>query len=590
MKIKLLILGLIALTISGCKKLVEADLQNIRSEENMYTDPIFAQGFVLQSYRLIPAYYNNSDLASDDAVANVRTNPFSQIATGSWTPTDLTLSVWNTSYAGILYVNQFLEHSNKVKWANDSSANKLLNFRMRGEAFGLRALHMYNLLRNHAGVTPDGQLMGVPIITEFQEPTSADFNQPRATFDACVKQIYQDLDSAEYYLPLEYKQITTVSQIPAQFASITQKPEVYNQAMGEKFRQLFNGLIAKSFRARTALLAASPAFQHATNPATWEQAANAAAAIVQYKGGANSLPSNGYTFYNNQAEIDALSLGNNPSEIIWREVRQNTVSARETENFPPSLFGNGLINPTENLVEAFPMANGYPIGHGSSTYNANSPYANRDLRLRNYIMYDGHPDLTTLRTGSRSGSADGINVRTTSTLTGYYLRKTLRWDVSLTPGSVTGRNRYTPRIRYTEMFLNYAEAANEAWGPKGTGPNAFSAYDIIKAIRTRAGVGTTNNHAYLEECAADKGKMRELIKNERRLELSFEGFRFWDLRRWKESLTKLNETARGMDVNGSVFTPIDVQTRVFQNHMIYGPVPNSEVLKYNKLMQNEGWQ
>lgn len=590
MKIKLLILGLIALTFSGCKKLLEEDLQNVRSEENMYTDPIFAQGFVLQTYRLIPAYYNNSDLASDDAVANVRNNAFSQIATGSWTPTNLTLSVWNQSYAGILYVNQFLEHSNNVKWANDSSANKLLNFRMRGEAFGLRALHMYNLLRNHAGVTPDGQLMGVPIITEFQEPTSADFNQPRATFDACVKQIYKDLDSAEYYLPLEYRQITNVSQIPAQYASITQSPEIYNQAMGEKFRQLFNGLIARSFRSRTALLAASPAFEHPTNPATWEQAANAAAAIVQYKGGPNSLPANGYTFYDNRTEIDALSLGNNPPEIIWREVRQNTVSARETENYPPSLFGNGLINPTENLVEAFPMASGYPIGHGNSAYNANSPYANRDPRLRAYIMYDGHPDLTTLRTGSQSGSADGINVRTTSTLTGYYIRKTLRWDVNLTPGSVTGRNRYTPRIRYTEMFLNYAEAANEAWGPKGTGPNTFSAYDVIKAIRTRASVGTANNHAYLEECATDKAKMRELIKNERRLELSFEGFRFWDLRRWKESTSKLNETARGMDVNGNVFTPISVQERVFQDYMIYGPVPNSEVLKYSQLMQNAGWQ
>ncbi|WP_407431527.1 RagB/SusD family nutrient uptake outer membrane protein [Arcticibacter sp.] len=589
MKIKLIMLGLIILTFSGCKKLLDADLQNIRSEENMYTDPIFAQGFVLQSYRLIPAYYNNSDLATDDAVANVRANAFSQLATGSWTPTNPSLSVWNQSYAGILYVNQFLEHSNKVKWANDSSANKLLNFRMRGEAFGLRALHMYNLLRNHAGVTSDGQLMGVPIITEFQEPTSADFNQPRATFDACVKQIYKDLDSAEYYLPVEYRQITSVNQIPTQYMSITQIPEIYNQAMGEKFRQLFNGLIAKSFRARTALLAASPAFQHATNPATWEQAANAAAAIIQYKGGPNSLPANGYTFYDNRTEIDGLSLGNNPSEIIWREVRQNTVSARETDNFPPSLFGNGLINPTENLVEAFPMANGYPIDHGSSTYNANSPYANRDVRLRAYIMYDGHPDLTSLRTGSRSGSADGINVRNTSTLTGYYMRKTLRWDVNLTPGSVTGRNRYTPRIRYTEMFLNYAEAANEAWGPKGTGPNVFSAYDIVKAIRTRASVGIANNHAYLEECAGDKAKMRELIKNERRLELSFEGFRFWDLRRWKESQTKLNETARGMDVNGNVFTPITVQERVFQDYMIYGPVPNSEVLKYNKLMQNQGW-
>ncbi len=592
MKIKLLILGIIALTFTGCKKFLEADAENFRSVENMYNDPQFAQAFLLQAYRTIPAYYNNSDLATDDAVANVRTDAFSQIATGSWTPTNGTLSVWNPSYSAILYVNQFLANSNKVKWANDPVANTLLNFRMRGEAFGLRALHMYFLLRHHAGVTPDGQLMGVPIITEFQEPASADFNQPRATFDACVKQIYRDLDSAEYYLPMEYVNITSASQIPAQFASITQNPVLYNRGMGDKFKQLFNGLIAKSFRTRTALLAASPAFQHASNPVTWEQAANTAAEIIRYKGGPNALlPTgnevSGHKFYDDRVGIDALSEGNNPREIIWRQNRESNVSAREAQNFPPSLFGNGLINPTENLVKAFPMANGYPIGHSSSTFNASNPYANRDVRLRDYILYNGHPDLTTLKTGSQSGSIDGINVLQTSTRTGYYLRKTLRWDVSLTPGSVTGRNRYNPRIRYTEIYLAYAEAANEAWGPKGTGPNTFSAYDIIKVIRTRAGVGTGNNHAYLEECATDKDKMRELIRNERRLELSFEGFRFWDLRRWKSNL---NETAGGMDVNGTVYTPIEVEPRTFQNHMIYGPIPNSEVLKYNNLIQNAGWQ
>jgi starch-binding outer membrane protein, SusD/RagB family len=585
MKIKLILFGLIVLTFTGCKKFMEADPENFRSVENMYNDPQFAQGFVLQAYRTMPAYYNNSELATDDAVASARTNAFSQIATGSWTPANGTFSVWNPSYSAIQYVNQFLAHSNKVKWANDPAANTLINYRMRGEAFGLRAVHLYFLLRHHAGVTPDGQLMGVPIMTEFQG-TDADFNQPRATFDACVKQIYRDLDSAEYYLPMEYVNITNASQIPPQFASITQNPVIYNRGMGDKFKQLFNGLIAKSFRSRTALLAASPAFQQASNPATWEQAANAAAEIIRYKGGANSLPATGFRFYAERLEIDALAEGNNPSEIIWREIRRSNTT-REAQNFPPSLFGSALINPTQNLVEAFPMADGYPIGHSNSTFDQNNPYANRDRRLREYILYNAHPDLSTLRTGSQSGSNDGLNVLETSTRTGYYLRKTLSWDVSLTPGSVTARNNYIPRIRYTEMYLNYAEAANEAWGPKGTGPNTFSAYDIIRAIRTRAGVGTGNNHAYLEECAADKGKMRELIKNERRLELSFEGFRFWDLRRWKENL---NETARGMDVNGTVYTPITVEARVYQNHMLYGPIPNSEVLKYNKLIQNAGWQ
>jgi starch-binding outer membrane protein, SusD/RagB family len=136
--------------------------------------------------------------------------------------------------------------------------------------------------------------------------------------------------------------------------------------------------------------------------------------------------------------------------------------------------------------------------------------------------------------------------------------------------------------------LAYAEAANEAWGPTGMGIHAYSAYDVIKAIRKRAGVGTTNGDPYLEECKADKDKMRALIRNERRLELCFESFRFWDLRRWKANL---NETARGLDINGTTYTPINaVEARTYENYMYYGPVPYSELLKYNNLVQNKGWK
>jgi hypothetical protein len=141
----------------------------------------------------------------------------------------------------------------------------------------------------------------------------------------------------------------------------------------------------------------------------------------------------------------------------------------------------------------------------------------------------------------------------------------------------------------TEIFLNYAEAANEAWGPKGTGSHGYSAYDVIKAIRQRAGITDTG---YLDECAGSPDKMRQLIRNERRLELCFESFRFWDLRRWKADL---NETARGLDVNedlsGFTYTPLNnIEVRTYQSYQYYGSIPQSEVLKYNNLQQNDGWK
>ena len=166
------------------------------------------------------------------------------------------------------------------------------------------------------------------------------------------------------------------------------------------------------------------------------------------------------------------------------------------------------------------------------------------------------------------------------------MRKHLRNDVNPNPAGKVEKARYTKRIRYTEIFLAYAEAANEAWGPTGNGTHSYSAYDVIKAIRHRAGVGTDNGDPYLESVKTSKDEMRKLIRNERRLELCFENLRFWDLRRWNADL---NETAKGVSITGTTFTPIDVENRRYSDYMVYGPLPYTDVLKFSNLEQNQGW-
>ena len=196
-----------------------------------------------------------------------------------------------------------------------------------------------------------------------------------------------------------------------------------------------------------------------------------------------------------------------------------------------------------------------------------------------------------ITTAADGASNDAINrVGGSSTRTGYYLRKLLREDVNANPNAPTDQYHYKAFIRYTELFLGYAEAANEAWGPTGTGGNAYSAYDVIRAIRDRAGLGTNKVDNYLESVKNDKDAMRELIRNERRLELCFEGHRFWDLRRWRVPLNKLNEPAKGINIRGGVFTPIqEVEPRSYADYMYHGPVPYEEVVKFNALQQNRGW-
>lgn len=592
MKMKRYIVILVAsiLVLSSCEDLFEPAPENFKEIEQMYTDASYAQGVLMNAYRTIPGYYNNSDYATDDAVTNQKSNNYLKIATGTWTSANNPFDQWENGFISIQYINLFLENVDGVEWADDKEASRLFGARMKGEAYGLRALFMYYLLRSHGGYTDDGQLMGVPILTEFKD-AQADFNLPRESFEACVQQIYSDLDSAEHYLPLEYEDLTSADEIPTRFlGQDSMRVEVYNRVMGHYSRQLFNGQIARAFRSRVSLLAASPAFQNPSNTSTWEMAANHAAEVLAYINGVEGLAQNGVTYYANAAEIDELSEGINPPEMIWRQNLSTNSSSQEESNFPPSLFGNGNMNPTQNLVDAFPMANGYPVSDSRSNYDPLDPYSGRDPRLSDYIIYNGSTAGTSnkvIHTGSASATVDGVNKEETSTRTGYYMKKRLRMDVNADPSSKTGKTHYDPRIRYTEIFLNYAEAANEAWGPTGTGNHTYSAYDVIKAIRQRAGIGTGNNDPYLAECKGDQNKMRELIHNERRLELCFESFRFWDLRRWK---TNLNEPAKGVDASALNSGAFEVEKRSYESYMYYGPIPNSEMLKYSNLIQNNGWK
>lgn len=574
-----------ALMLTGCDDLFSPAIENFQGVENMYNDAEYARGILHNVYSLIPGYYDNSEYGTDDAVTNQPSNVYLQMATGAWTTSSYNpQNQWTNSYGPIQYINLFLEHVGGVKWSDDEELNKLFAQRLTGEAYGLRGMFYFYLLRAHAGFGANGELLGVPIFTEPQTIES-DFNQPRASFQACVEQIYNDLSEAEKRLPYEYEDVS--GSVPADFQSLTQDVGKYNTVMGAKARQLYNGIIARAFRTRTAVLAASPFFEDASNAATWADAANAAAAVIDYKGGLSGLASDGVEYYS-PTIINTIKDGANPNEILWRGNKGSGDNDQESQNFPPSLYGNGYMNPSQNLVDIFPMANGYPINDAASGYDANNPYAGRDPRLGKYIFYNGSTiSEKSITININEGNQDGVNVtENRSTRTGYYMRKRLRMDVNCNPASISKQPHYTPRIRYTEMYLNYAEAANEAWGPKNANGRDYSAYDVIKAIRKRAGIGGTND-AYLEACAASKDKMRELIRNERRLELCFEGFRFWDLRRWKADL---NEPVYGISWNGNSYQKITVEERSYEDYMYCCPIPNSEILKYSNLIQNKGWK
>ena len=591
-----------AVLFSSCDDMFEPADENNRQEDAMYEESKYADGLLMYGYDRLPYLTTTqTDIATDDAVTNLTSSAYLNMATGSWASDNNPMSQWDNCKDGIQYVNLFLSKVEKVKWA-PSAASKQLMFvdRLKGEAFGLRALFYYYLLQAHGGYADDGVLYGVPLLTT-PEDGSSDFNLPRATFAECVNQCFADCDSAMIYLPVDYEDIESEADIPPVYSALGANVSGYNLVFGTKSKNLMSGKIAEAIKAQVALLAASPAFREQSG-VTSAQAASLCANVLKRIGGLEGFDPTGRTWYKNKSKIDASA---EMPEILWREDRvKNT--AQERENFPPTLYGLGRVNPSQNLVDAFPMVSGLPITDPNSGYDPQNPYAKRDPRLADAILYNG----TTFRkaeiiTGTypndKNETDDNLNSISTSTRTGYYLKKLLRDDVSPLSSSIIEQFHIYPRIRYTEIFLAYAEAANDAWGPKSdpTGVG-FTAYDVIKAIRERAGLGNDEfgrplpeGDVYLEECANDQSKMTNLIRNERRLELCFENKRFWDLRRW---MLPLDETVKGVKIDrneesGALsYSIIDVEERKFNSsYQWYGPIPKSEMLKWSNLKQNKGW-
>ncbi|HEY6902442.1 MAG TPA: RagB/SusD family nutrient uptake outer membrane protein, partial [Puia sp.] len=470
MKRELIYIMAALIVFSGCRKILSPADENSRGLSDIYNNAAFAEGLVLNGYVRLPlGSYSMNDVATDDAVSNDPNNNYRQMATGKWSSINNPVDQYTGGFAAIQYLNILLAQADKVTWATTGQyTNEMFRDRMKGEAYGLRGLFMFYLLQAHGGWSADGKLLGVPILTTPLDGSS-DFKAPRNTFDDCVKQIYRDLDSATLLLPLDFENAAQPSDIPAKYASKTTVAD-YNRVFGTYDRQRMTARIVRAVRAKVSLLAASPAFS--TGAVSWDKAADDAAAVLDLINGVSGMAANGYYWYasKNSGEINGVSSGVNPPEILWRG-NVGDGNNLEKDNYPPTLYGSGKVNPTQNIVDAFPMANGYPITDPASGYDPANPYTNRDPRLALYVVTNGSkvgPSGTVVYT-KPGATNDGLNAISTSTRTGFYLRKLLREDVNLNPASVNTQRHYVPFIRYTELFLAYAEAANEAWGPDGTG-------------------------------------------------------------------------------------------------------------------------
>jgi hypothetical protein len=329
---------------------------------------------------------------------------------------------------------------------------------------------------------------GVPLILTAGTPDEAII--PRNTYDECINQIIKDCNESAAALP--------VTQPAAEKGRVTK-------------------VAALALKSRTLLYYASPLNNTGNTATRWQEAARAAKDVMAFG------PPPGSGDYGLYPDYYRLFLDDLNKEIIFSRVFQNPSPnvAGDRAKWYMSVPGVndgawGGFSPSQNLVDAYEMNNGKPITDQSSGYNPQAPYTNRDSRLDKSILHQGskYKAGITIET-FRGGNTNNTN-RLDSSKTGYGLLKMV--DTSKYGPAGSADNDWI-FIRYAEVLLNYAEAQNEAAGPDA------SVFDAINQIRIRA--------AQPPVSGLSQAALRELIRNERRVELSFEEHRFFDVRRWK---------------------------------------------------------
>lgn len=464
---------------------------------------------------------------------------------------------WRMPYTCIRRANIFLANVDKGPL---SEGRKQL---AKAEARFLRAYFYFHLVRTHGGV---------PMIGDKLYTLTDDFTEPRSSFEECVAYVVKEMEETAAILPLE--QLGGEYGRPTKGAALAVKAKMLLLAASPLFN---GGNLGQSAEQKKVL-----GYETASGD-RWKLAADAFKAVMDL---------NMYEL----VEDNTTRAGNGfYSTFIQRKNREHVFQIMQGNNrtfenllLPSTRGGQTYSFPTQQLVDAFPMANGKSIADAGSGYNAAKPYEGRDPRFYFSILYNGAPWL--LNTTNRKDPVwlyhlapqDGLATNSNSTRTGYLWRKMMDENAGGSYG-VTPTRCLTP-IRYAEILLDYAEAVNEHSGP------VAEVYTALEAIRRRAGL----NPFQLPQ-GLTKDSMRDVIRNERRVELAFEeGHRFFDLLRWKTFDQAGAGDMFGMRItkNGDNFTyeRFVFEKRTFSSpQMYFMPVPQSEINKMPGLVQNPGW-
>ena len=324
------------------------------------------------------------------------------------------------------------------------------------------------------------------------------------------------------------------------------------------------------------------------------------------------------------------------SEIIWANPQtgqgsMNTLQSLSTANLDPEYVGNwnlrSQLQPPLKIAEMFYTNNGVPITEdvdwqhkdlyslrtGTTAeqlyikrgYTTIELHFDREPRFYANLGFDGgiwygqgryenNPD-NMFWVGCRLNGAQAKKGMEYGPFTGYYWKKCVHYQNVQTAENTYVLQYYPwPIMRLADLYLLYAEAINEVEGP--TGPRQTDLFGYIDMIRNRAGLQGvkiswdlyTNNSKW----SSQQG-MRQIIHQERMIELALEGQRFWDLRRWKRAPEFFSRPIEGWKVNESApekfYTLVTLQVQSFGIKDYFWPIREAYIENNRNLVQNVGW-
>ncbi|WP_321332245.1 RagB/SusD family nutrient uptake outer membrane protein [uncultured Bacteroides sp.] len=551
---------LLVFIFSSCSDYLDTVPGDQYDDNAVWSNSSLVESFVYKIYLGIPypyQWYMSASLV-DEAVPIQNDGVTTRVLTSTMTPDDQGAFVsnwatcmenwwWKSVYTNIRACNLFFSKIDNVEFTDAAKKQQLI-----GEVHFLRGYFYYLLMAQYGGVPLVNKVINI----------GDDYNIPRNTFEETVNFIVDDLDAAVSDDKLTEQTDKTRATVGAAYAL---KSRVLLYAASDLYHS--NASWANGY-AHPELIG----YVNGDREALYKAAKAAAEKVMTlgydlYKGSSN--PS---------VNFQQLFLQMSSPEQIF-------ITQYDKQNFPyyatdwvawvcgtPSYGGFALNQVTANLADAFENADGTSFNFQMQKAN---PYADRDPRFYATILYNGASWYT-----NSWGAVSPATIDITSTdnnngnTTGYYIRKFISPSEN---DYYYGSRQPEPyiQIRYAEVLLNYAEACLGL----GDEPSARSA---MNKIRERAGMPDVPE---TETGAALLARYR----NERRVELAWEGDRFFDVRRWMIA-SEAYVPARGVKLEGGSYKEFDFEERAWNNSHYLIPISRTEIQKNTALIQNPIYQ